>query len=126
MTDPSEPGSTFKPFIAAGALSTGQTKMDEVFWCHQGYYPHARLRDHHPYGHLTLREVVIKSSNIGMALLGEHLGDEKLHAICLRFGFGRRTGIELPGESEQDAGDHGAGADHHYAVAVGAGVLFVR
>jgi cell division protein FtsI/penicillin-binding protein 2 len=99
LTDPTEPGSTFKPFIAAAALSSGQTKMDEVFWCHQGYYPHARLRDHHPYGHLTLREVVIKSSNIGMALLGERLGDEKLHAICLRFGFGRRTGIELPGES---------------------------
>jgi len=99
LTDPVEPGSTFKPFIAAAAFSDGAAQLNEPFWCHEGYYPAARLRDHHPYGHLTFREVVIKSSNIGMALVGERLGDQRLHAICSRFGFGMRTGIELPGES---------------------------
>ncbi|HUW84695.1 MAG TPA: penicillin-binding protein 2 [Phycisphaerae bacterium] len=100
LTDPVEPGSTFKPFVAAAALSDGAVQLNESFWCHEGFYPAARLRDHHPYGYLTFREVVIKSSNIGMAVLGERLGDQRLHAMCARFGFGMRTGIELPGESE--------------------------
>jgi cell division protein FtsI/penicillin-binding protein 2 len=56
------------------------------------------LHDHHPYGQLDVAGILIKSSNIGMAKIGERLGNADLHAAAAAFGYGRRTGIELPGE----------------------------
>ncbi len=97
---PVEPGSTFKPFIASAALQEKVTWAGEQIFCHHGLYVtgRRRLHDHHPYGHLTFEEVVVKSSNIGMAILGQRLGNQRLHAYMRRFGFGQATGIELPGE----------------------------
>lgn len=95
-----EPGSTYKPFVVAWAMQQGLLERDEVFHCENGAYRMGRrvLHDHHPYGKLTLTDVLVKSSNIGMAKIGERLGNEQLHALSSAFGFGRRTGIELPGE----------------------------
>ncbi len=100
IVSPVEPGSTFKPFIAAAALAEKVTWCGEEIFCHHGLYRagRRRLHDHHPYGNLTFEKVVIKSSNIGMAILGERLGNARLHEYIRRFGFGRKTGIELPGE----------------------------
>ncbi len=56
------------------------------------------LHDHHSYGNLSVEDILVKSSNIGMAKIGELLGNEQLHAAATTFGFGRRTGIEIPGE----------------------------
>jgi cell division protein FtsI/penicillin-binding protein 2 len=56
------------------------------------------LHDHHAYGDLSVEDVLVKSSNIGMAKIGERLGLESLYEATRSFGFGRRTGIELPGE----------------------------
>ena len=97
---PVEPGSTFKPFIATAALAEKKTWPGEPIFCHYGLYVagRRRLHDHHPYGTLTFEQVLVKSSNIGMAILGQRLGNEHLHAYVTRFGFGRLTGIELPGE----------------------------
>jgi cell division protein FtsI/penicillin-binding protein 2 len=72
-----------------------------VFDCHQGVYRiGARtLHDAHGYGRLSVRDIIAFSSNIGMAQVGERLGPERMYAGLSLFGFGRKTGIELPGES---------------------------
>lgn len=103
ITDPIEPGSTFKPFIAAGALAEGKARLGTIYDCEMGAFKEGRrtLHDHHPYGLLTFEEVLIKSSNIGMAKMGKALGNERLHRIVKGFGFGKQTGIDLLGE---DAG----------------------
>ncbi|MHC4716205.1 MAG: peptidoglycan D,D-transpeptidase FtsI family protein [Planctomycetota bacterium] len=103
VTDPYEPGSSFKPFIAAGAVQMGRATIHSEFFCHHGLYRAHRggtIRDFpgERFGNLPLREIVVHSSNIGMAKLGEHLGDESLHRIASAFGFGARTGVDLPGE----------------------------
>ena len=96
-----EPGSTFKPFVASAALDYGLVSMGERFFCHHGVYAMGgrRLHDHHPYGWLSFPEVIIKSSNIGMAQLGERLGNRRMYEGLRAFGFGRPTGIDLPGET---------------------------
>ncbi len=100
ITDPYEPGSTFKPFVAAGAMGDGLVKLGEVFDCEQGAWQDGArlLHDHHPYGLLRFDEVLIKSSNIGMAKVGKQIGNRKLYDYVQAFGFGRRTGIDLAGE----------------------------
>lgn len=100
LTDPYEPGSTFKPFIVSKGLEDGVVRMGEVFDCEQGVFADGKrvLHDHHPYGLLTLEEVVVKSSNIGMAKVGKKMGNERLYHAVRAFGFGERTGIDLVGE----------------------------
>lgn len=95
-----EPGSTFKPSIVAWGLEHGAIATDETFDCERGSYRMRGrvLHDHHPYGQLDIAGILIKSSNIGMAKIGERLGNTELHAAASAFGYGRRTGIELPGE----------------------------
>lgn len=102
ITDPFEPGSVFKPFIALAALKHGVVDWNEKIFCHEGEYRAVsgrRLRDSHGHGELSFSGIVIKSSNIGMAILGERLGNDRLYDAVRAFGFGRQTGIDLGGES---------------------------
>ena len=95
-----EPGSTFKPFIVGWALQEQLLQSDEMIDCSFGAYrmgPRV-LHDHHSYGELSVEDVLVKSSNIGMAKIGERLGLEALYEATRSFGFGRRTGIVWPGE----------------------------
>ncbi len=95
-----EPGSTIKPFIVAWAIDRGLLKSQETFNCQQGAYQMGRrvLHDHHPYGELSVTDILVKSSNIGMAKIGERLTNAGLYEAVVAFGFGRRTGSGLPGE----------------------------
>jgi len=95
-----EPGSTFKPVIVAAALQQGLLQRDELIDCSYGLYRMGPrlLHDHHPYGMLSTSDVLVKSSNIGMAKIGERLGLQGLYQATVSFGFGSLTGIELPGE----------------------------
>lgn len=95
-----EPGSTFKPFVVATAMEDGFLNHDDEFYCENGAYRMGKrvLHDSHHYGNLNLTEVLVKSSNIGMAKIAERMGLANLHDCALLWGFGRRTGIELPGE----------------------------
>ena len=95
-----EPGSTFKPFIVAWAIENGLLKPDDMIPCSNGAYRMGRriLHDHHAYSQLSVENVLVKSSNIGMARIGERLGVQGLYRATAAFGFGTRTGIELPGE----------------------------
>jgi cell division protein FtsI (penicillin-binding protein 3) len=95
-----EPGSTFKPFVVAGALQRGLLNRDEEIDCGDGEVQIGgrSLHDTHPYGKLSVTDVLVKSSNIGMAQIGSRLSKEQLYATILSFGFGRPTGSGLPGE----------------------------
>lgn len=95
-----EPGSTFKPFVVAWALQHDVLRKDDSIQCFQGAYRMGRriLHDHHAYSTLSVEDVLVKSSNIGMARIAERLGLDTLFEATVSFGFGRLTGIELPGE----------------------------
>jgi cell division protein FtsI/penicillin-binding protein 2 len=95
-----EPGSTFKPFVVAWALEQGVIARDEMFHCENGMYRMGRreLHDHDSYGELSVTDILVKSSNIGMAKVGERLGNAGLYRATTAFGFGHRSGINLPGE----------------------------
>ncbi|GAB4292878.1 MAG: penicillin-binding protein [Myxococcota bacterium] len=95
-----EPGSTFKIFIVAAALEEGVVSPDDKIFAENGRFQVANrvIKDVHPEGMLTLTEVIKKSSNIASAKVGQKLGREKFYSYIEGFGFGMRTGIELPGE----------------------------
>jgi cell division protein FtsI (penicillin-binding protein 3) len=95
-----EPGSTMKPFVVAEVLELGLATSDETLFCENGVYHLGRnaVHDHDPYGYLTVEEVLVVSSNIGLTKLGERLGPAKLEAMYRRYGFGSRTDIELRDE----------------------------
>lgn len=101
LTDPVEPGSVFKPFVMAAALSAGVTRPDEMINCQGGVLMigNRRLHDSHPHGLLTAAHVVAQSSNIGMAIIGMRLGNKRMHDYLANLGYGKLTGIDLPGES---------------------------
>jgi cell division protein FtsI (penicillin-binding protein 3) len=101
VTDFYEPGSTFKVFLAAAALDHGVVRPEDKIFCENGNYPIGRrvIHDSHPHGTLSFAQVVHQSSNIGCAKVAERLGTERYAAAIDRFGFGRPTNIELPGES---------------------------
>lgn len=95
-----EPGSTFKPLVVAWGLQNGLIKRDDRFDCENGEWKMGgrTLHDHHPYPVLSLTDVLVKSSNIGMAKIGTAMTNDELFRTTLAFGFGRPTGIDLPGE----------------------------
>lgn len=101
VTDFYEPGSTFKIVTAAAALESGVVKASDTFDCGMGQITLAgiRIRDHKPFGLLTFEEAIAKSSNVGMIKTALLLGDERLYAMASALGFGRKTGIDLPGEA---------------------------
>jgi len=100
ITDMYEPGSTFKAILAATALRHGAVEPQEVIDCEGGSLRIGRrtIHDHHRYNLLTFADVIANSSNIGCAKVGSRLGSERLHAAFADFGFGLKTGIDLPGE----------------------------
>ena len=95
-----EPGSTFKPFIVGWALQQQMLEKTDSISCFNGAYRMGAriLHDHHGYSSLSVEDVIVKSSNIGMARIAERIGLGSLHSATVAFGFGTRTGIELPGE----------------------------
>lgn len=100
VTDPTEPGSTFKPFIASGALEGSYVNTTEKIHCQDGahYFGRRLITDTKPRGILDLKGILAKSSNIGMGLIAERMGNPALHATMRRFKFGEKTGVDFPGE----------------------------
>src|SRR5213594_1130799 len=100
IIDMMEPGSTFKIVAAAAALNEHKLRPDSTIFCENGLWNFggAALHDHRAFSYLSVRDVLIKSSNIGAAKLALSVGEQKFYEYIRRFGFGERTGIELPGE----------------------------
>lgn len=109
VTDPFEPGSAMKVFTAAAALESGTLGPGSLINCENGRYRTGGhvINDTHPHENLTLAEVVKFSSNIGAAKVVEKIGAETLYKTLRDFGFGRKTGIDCPGET--------AGRLRHYS-----------
>ncbi|MCC6579568.1 MAG: penicillin-binding protein 2 [Phycisphaeraceae bacterium] len=103
VTDAFEPGSTFKPFIWSTATQAGAARPEENIDCTtSGVYATSfgrRLRDAHANGLQTWEGVLVKSSNIGMAIVGQRMGIDPMYRAVRAFGFGRITGAGLPGEN---------------------------
>jgi len=100
IIDMMEPGSTFKIVAAAAALNERKVRPDSSIFCENGLWNFGgtALHDHRAFSNLSVREILIKSSNIGAAKLALTVGEQKFYEYIRRFGFGERTGIELPGE----------------------------
>ena len=102
ITDCFDPGSTFKPFLVAAALEEGIVKETDQFYCENGNYAiadrviHEANRKRH--GTLSVHDILKYSSNIGAVKISEKLGKEKFYQYIRKFGFGEKTGIDLPGE----------------------------
>ncbi|HET6420416.1 MAG TPA: penicillin-binding protein [Geobacteraceae bacterium] len=100
VADSFEPGSTMKVFLIASALEEKVVGPNDSFNCENGSYSIGgrTIHDTHKYGTLKVSEILKYSSNIGAAKIGARLGQERLYSYLKSFGFGSRTGIELPGE----------------------------
>ena len=102
ITDALEPGSAFKVFIVSAALDAGVVKPTDRFHCENGEWvlgAKAVIHDVHPYGGLTVQQVIQKSSNIGAAKIGKQTGPKRLDEYLRAFGFGSKTRIHFPGET---------------------------
>lgn len=102
LSDPFEPGSIIKPVVAAWAIESGSIKPNDIIFCENGSYSgkgFGRIGEYREgYANLTISGILSHSSNIGMAKIGQKMGAEKIYEGLKLFGFGRRTGIDLPGE----------------------------
>lgn len=103
ITDFYDPGSTFKPFLVAAALEEKAIRETDKFYCENGSY---RIADrtiheanHQHHGTLAVPQILKYSSNIGSVKIAQKLGKEKHAQYIEKFGFGAKTGIDLPGES---------------------------
>ncbi|MHC5082596.1 MAG: peptidoglycan D,D-transpeptidase FtsI family protein [Planctomycetota bacterium] len=101
LTDPYEPGSIFKPIVTAIGLEFGKIGYNDKFDCENGYwssYSGIGEFNNKQYGILSVKEILINSSNVGMAKIGLKMGKQTLYEGLKLFGFSQRTGIDLPGE----------------------------
>jgi cell division protein FtsI (penicillin-binding protein 3) len=101
VADSFEPGSTLKVFLIAAALEEKIVSPNDSFNCENGRYSIGgrTIHDTHKYGTLKVSEILKYSSNIGSAKIGSRLGQQRLYSYLKNFGFGTRSGIELPGEA---------------------------
>tara|TARA_X000001036_G_scaffold72362_3_gene63812 strand:- start:3513 stop:5243 length:1731 start_codon:yes stop_codon:yes gene_type:complete len=104
VTDPYEPGSTFKPFIWSVATQLGKAEADEVLPTPlNGPYRTSfgrSIRDVHYYGPASWEKVLVKSMNSGMAIVSQRMTHKELQEAVSRFGFGESTHIGLGGETK--------------------------
>ena len=101
VSDIYEPGSTFKMVTISAGLEEKVTRPDEMFDCQMGsiVINGMRIRDSRPHGMLSVSDIIAESSDVGAIKVALRLGDERLYKYIRAFGFGQRTGIELPSET---------------------------
>jgi len=97
-----DPGSTFKIVTFSAAIDSRKIPYSETFDCSKGYIRVANktFHDHHRYELLSFPEVIIHSSNVGTIQIGQLIGENLLYEKIKSFGFGKKTGIELPAEQQ--------------------------
>ncbi len=101
ITTPFEPGSVFKVITLSAALESTHLKPDTMINCGNGSINlfGRVIHDEHRYSALSMADVLAKSSNIGAIQIALKTGERSLYRYQRRFGFGQKTGIDLPGES---------------------------
>ena len=103
ISDTYEPGSVYKPLVVAAALEEGVITKNSTFYC--GGKITVADRDigcHLKSGHgmVTVEDIMAQSCNPGVIQIAQKLGAEKMYKYQREFGFGQKTGIDLPGEEE--------------------------
>lgn len=95
-----DPGSTFKIVTASAALENKSVGLRDFFDCTPGKIrvPGKTVLDHKKMGVLTFPDVIVHSSNVGTIQIGERIGRENMYAMIEAYGFGQKTGIDLPAE----------------------------
>ncbi len=95
-----DPGSTFKVVTFSAAIDSNKIPYSETFDCSKGSIRVANktFHDHHRFDILSFPEVIIHSSNVGTIQIGQLVGEKLLYERIKDFGFGEKTGIELPAE----------------------------
>ena len=108
-----EPGSTIKIVATSGALNEGLVSPQTSVFCHNGFYQGKGfiVKDEHPAGSLSFEGVLQKSNNNGTYSMGRQLGARRFYDYLHHFGFGRKTGILLSGESSGTARNTGKEVD---------------
>ena len=101
VCDSFEPGSTFKVILMAAALNEAVISTTQKIDCENGKFRVGGkdIHDHKGYKKLTPAEIIKYSSNIGAAKIGKQLERQAFHSYIQDFGFGQRTGVDLPGEA---------------------------
>ena len=102
ISDSYEPGSTFKLISLTAALESGMFTAEDQFFCENGEYQIISskiIHDHEPHGDLSLSDIFIYSSNIGLAKMVDQMGAQHIYDYARKFGFGIRTGVPLPSEA---------------------------
>ncbi len=127
LTDPYEPGSTFKLVAATAALEEGIAGLNTKIDCRKGYVEVSGKRYYDAERHkgvLTLKEVLEKSSNVGTIKIAMRMDRKTFYRYMKLYGFGQKTGIDLPGESRGRVPPLGVIKDRTYAsLSIGYGVL---
>lgn len=100
-----EPGSTFKPFVMAAALDEGIVKDGDHYYCDGGEVvvqgtKKIRCVNRSGHGDLTIEEAIMKSCNDVMMQVVSKMGRSLMYRYQFNYGFGRKTGIDLPGEEK--------------------------
>jgi len=96
-----EPGSTFKPLVMAFLMQWGKIKEKDSFKCHGlENFGGFTIRDEGVHGEVNPRSIITRSCNIGMVHAGQTLLKKELYEILTLYGFGKPTGISLPGEEK--------------------------
>tara|TARA_B100001123_G_scaffold142447_1_gene165594 strand:- start:129583 stop:131451 length:1869 start_codon:yes stop_codon:yes gene_type:complete len=100
VNTPHEPGSTLKPFTVAGLLQEGLASMQDSIDVGNGTWEieGRTLHDIHTQGMMTVADALRESSNVGIAKAAQSMTPGVQYENLRDFGFGARTGIELPGE----------------------------
>jgi cell division protein FtsI (penicillin-binding protein 3) len=101
VTEPFEPGSTLKPFVAAALLDRRRARADEMISTYGGEMKiGARvITDLHKAKQLSLADVIRYSSNIGIVQFGARLSPRETFETLRDLGFGTPTGVPIPGEA---------------------------
>ena len=102
VSDTFEPGSTFKTITMIAALEEGLVSDNNIFTCNGSVkFGNTTVHcwKHEGHGTQTLAEVLKNSCNVGMMEIGEKLGIDNLNEYIYKLGFGKTTGIDLPGEA---------------------------
>jgi cell division protein FtsI/penicillin-binding protein 2 len=102
VTDTYEPGSTFKVVTIAAALTTGVVSPSTAFTLpYEIEVADRKIHDSHerPTQRMTVAQILSRSSNVGTITVAQMLGQNRLARWIERFGFGRKTGVDFPGET---------------------------
>ena len=103
-----EPGSVAKVFSIAAAINEGKVDATTVFnvpptfIANKGTKWQQPINDAYPHGleDMSVRKIIVDSSNVGTLMIGQTIGPDKLHDYLKSFGFGAKSAIDFPGETK--------------------------